>query len=41
MAAVNVRPDVVYRPVGDVTPYRTLALGEPVAVDRQIPQDRR
>ncbi|MBB5850037.1 LysR family transcriptional regulator [Amycolatopsis umgeniensis] len=26
LAAVNVRPDVVYRPVGDVTPYRTLAL---------------
>ncbi|MFK0246864.1 LysR family transcriptional regulator [Amycolatopsis azurea] len=26
LAAVNVRPDVVYRRVGDVTPYRTLAL---------------
>ncbi|WP_410601123.1 LysR family transcriptional regulator [Amycolatopsis sp. lyj-90] len=26
LADVNVRPDVVYRPVGDVTPYRTLAL---------------
>ncbi|WP_410601128.1 hypothetical protein [Amycolatopsis sp. lyj-90] len=23
---MNVRPDVVYRPVGDVAPYRTLAL---------------
>ncbi|WP_409490988.1 LysR family transcriptional regulator [Amycolatopsis sp. cmx-11-12] len=26
LAAVNVRPDVVYLPVSDVTPYRTLAL---------------
>lgn len=26
LAAVNVRPDVVYLPVGDATPYRTLAL---------------
>ncbi|MEU3624967.1 LysR family transcriptional regulator [Amycolatopsis coloradensis] len=29
LAAVNVRPDVVYRPVGDATPYRTLALWRP------------
>ncbi|RSM78099.1 LysR family transcriptional regulator [Amycolatopsis sp. WAC 01375] len=26
LAAVNVRPDVVYLPVGDATPYQTLAL---------------
>jgi len=29
LAAVNIRPDVVYRPVGDVTPYRTMALWRP------------
>jgi DNA-binding transcriptional LysR family regulator len=26
LAALNVRPDVTYRPVSDAAPYRTLAL---------------